>query len=72
MKEIKLFYYRAFKILTEKEAIELDLKFITNIYGDLINKYNCRSIWEDNKGRRYRVYELFKEEYLKPTTNIRR
>ena len=63
MKEIKLFYYRTFKILTQKIAIELDLEFFRNVFGDEINHINCRSLWADNKGRLYRVYELYQEQY---------
>jgi hypothetical protein len=55
MKELKLFCYRTFKVLTKAQALELDLEFRYNLYGDAINLWNCRSIWKDHKGRIYRV-----------------
>jgi hypothetical protein len=55
MKELKLFYYRNFKVLTKAQALEFDLDFRYNLYGDEINLWNCRSIWKDHKGRIYRV-----------------
>jgi hypothetical protein len=61
MKELKLFYYR-FKVITRLQALELGLEFRYNIYGDLINHLNCRSIWVDSKGRTYRVCELIKQQ----------
>lgn len=57
---IKLFYYRTFKVIPFGKAHDLGLTFKCNIYGDLINKINCRSIWIDSKGREYRVEGLYK------------
>lgn len=64
MKELKLLYYRLFKVITYQKAIELDLEFYRNVFGDEINHINCRSLWVDNKGRFYRVYELYQEQYM--------
>ena len=55
---MKLWYYRNFKILSEKKALELNLVWYCNIYGDLINALNCRSIYKDTKGNKYRIHEL--------------
>ena len=61
IKEIKLWYYRNFIIIDFTKAAELNLKFCFNIYGDLINRLNCRSIYKDNKNRYYRVKQLNKQ-----------
>jgi hypothetical protein len=57
-KDIVLWYKRVFKVIHIEECIALELKFVGNIYGDEINALNCRSIWVDNRGRRYRCHEL--------------
>jgi hypothetical protein len=62
MKALKLFYYR-FKVISSLQALELGLEFRYNIFGDLINHLNCRSIWVDSKGRTYRVRELIKHNW---------
>jgi hypothetical protein len=62
MKALKLFYYR-FKVISSLQALELGLEFRYNIFGDLINHLNCRSIWVDSKGRTYRVRELIKHDW---------
>lgn len=59
MKELKLFYYRYFKILTIEQALELGLELSSNVYGDAINYINCRSLWKDHKGRTYRIDKVF-------------
>ncbi|AGO47637.1 hypothetical protein Phi17218_104 [Cellulophaga phage phi17:2_18] len=51
---------RNFVVLTTEQAKEKGLKFTFNVYGDKINTLNCRSVWENNKGKRYRVQELYK------------
>lgn len=51
-------FKRIFTVISAEEAKKLGLKHITNIYGDMINKINCRSIYKDSKGRQYRVREL--------------
>lgn len=56
---IRLWYIRWFVILTEQEAKQLRLHHYRNVYGDEINHINCRSIWIDNKGREYRISELY-------------
>ena len=55
---IKLWWIRNFKIIEIERAKELGLTFAGNVYGDEINYLNCRSIWSDSKGRRYRVRQL--------------
>ena len=53
-----MWYYRNFKVLSNKKALELGLKPKRNVYGDEINHINCRSIWIDHKARAYRVQNL--------------
>lgn len=53
------FYLRWFKVISEEKAKKLGLKFYRNIYGDEINRTNCRSIWLDGNNKRYRVKELY-------------
>ena len=48
-------FIRLFSVITEEKVMELNLIPLRNIYGDYINYLNCRSIWCDNKGRKYRV-----------------
>ena len=59
MKGLKLWWLRTFKVITNERAEGLGLKHLENIYGDMINRINCRSIWEDEKGRTYRVSNLY-------------
>lgn len=54
---LHLWYIRTFKVITTEQAKSLNLTFIRNVYGDEINKLNCRSIWFDSKTRTYRVKE---------------
>jgi len=54
------YWARTFKVITISQAIDFDLSFKENIFGDLINKLNCRSVWVDDKGREYRVREVVK------------
>jgi len=54
---IKLFK-SIFCVISKDEAVSMGLHHTQNIYGDMISKLNCRSIWKDLKGRRYRVKEL--------------
>jgi hypothetical protein len=56
--QIKKWWARNFSVITIKQANEWGLIHIRNIYGDSINSLNCRSIWKDSKGRKYRVREL--------------
>lgn len=55
---MKNWYIRNFCIIPNTKAIEMGLTHIENIYGDEINKLNCRSLWEDYCGRIYRVEDL--------------
>lgn len=63
MEEIKRWFERNFKVITQKRANELGLSWVRNIYGDEINHKNCRSIWKDKKGRQYRVKQLNSSAY---------
>ena len=58
MQKIKLWWYRNFKVITNQKAKELGLIHWRNVYGDEINRRNCRSIWFDSKRREYRVTHL--------------
>lgn len=49
---------RRFKVISNQKAKELGLKHLRNIYGDEINQLNCRSIFVDDKKRKYRVANL--------------
>ena len=57
-KEIYLWWLRTFKVISNQKAKELELTHRRNVYGDEINKLNCRSIWTDYKRRQYRVEHL--------------
>ena len=59
MKKLKLWWVSTFKVITTQKALEMNLKHFHNIYGDLINDLNCRSIWKDAESRLYRVEELY-------------
>jgi hypothetical protein len=61
MKKIKLWWWRNFKIISTNDAIKANLIPYENIHGDLINILNCRSIWKDNKNRKYRIDSLAKD-----------
>jgi hypothetical protein len=61
---LKLWYARNFQIITLTQAKEWKLTFVRNVFGDEINNLSnsthlCRSIWEDEKGRTYRVSNLY-------------
>ena len=58
MNGLKLLWLRSFKVITNEKGKEFGLKHLENIYGDMINVLNCRSIYEDNKRRIYRVTHL--------------
>lgn len=64
MNAIKKWYYRNFKVISNKQAKQWGLKFVRNIYGDEINHINCRSIWVDKKGRNYRIKNAVSPIYL--------
>jgi len=59
---IKKWYLASFKTITTEQALELDLEFHRNVYGDEINFLWCRSIWTDGKYY-FRVWELNKDEH---------
>ena len=61
MKRFNLWFIRIFKVISNERAKELGLKHWRNVYGDEINRINCRSIWFDYKGKAYRVKYL--EDY---------
>ena len=63
MKGLLKLYYRVFCVIPEAKAKELGFKFHRNVYGDEINKLNCRSLWVDVKDRLYRVKELIETEF---------
>lgn len=50
-------YRQMFVVINIKEAKEKNLNFVRNVYGDEINKLNCRSIWS-SKNRSWRVEQL--------------
>lgn len=47
------------KILNVETARKMGLTHYTNLYGDFINKYNCRSLWRDEFHNLYGCNELF-------------
>ena len=51
-------------ISTVEECGRRKLIFVTNVYGDSINRMNCRSLWSDQYGITYRCSELRLEENL--------
>jgi len=63
MGKIKVWYKRNFGSFTLKECEDLGLIWFYNIHGDAINQFNCRSIWLDNKSRRYKCDELYYTKY---------
>lgn len=61
MNSILFWFKKEFGVLTIDECKKLNLTFSHNIYGDIINHLNCRSIWRDSKGRSYRCESLHNE-----------
>lgn len=59
IKRLKKWYARNFRVLTVEEAMELDLKWYRNIYGDAILLFNCRSIWIDENYNFYSVETIY-------------
>ncbi len=57
-KKIYLWWVRNFKVISNQQAEQLGLRHWRNVYGDEINRLNCRSIWFDYKQREYRVSHL--------------
>jgi hypothetical protein len=64
MKVFKMAWARWFKVISNEQAKEWGLTFYRNVYGDEVNRLNCRSIWTDNKGRRYYVALLHGINYI--------
>lgn len=55
------YFKRVFTVIDYREVIYLNLTFQTNVYGDDINRYNCRSFFTDENGKIYKVNKLYKE-----------
>lgn len=51
-------YGQLFVKIDIEEAKERGFSFVGNVWGDGINKLNCRSIWRDSKNRLWRVKQL--------------
>lgn len=49
---------RVFVVIDIEEAKKRDMIFLFNIYGDVINILNCRSVWEDDQRRLWSVKQL--------------
>ncbi len=62
MSKLKCWWISNYRVITLEKAKELELEFVTNIYGDRINVLNCRSLWVDQYNNPYRCNELFAEE----------
>lgn len=60
MNKLKMIYISLFKVISIEQALEYNLTFVRNVYGDEINHINCRSIWADKNSRTYRVKSLHK------------
>lgn len=61
---MKNWFLRVFCVVDLQYAREKGLIFVKNVYGDGINHLNCRSIWKDAKGRKYRISELYEKEKI--------
>src|ERR1022692_2197683 len=58
------YWLRSFdKIKTVEQAQKMGLFYHSNVYGDEINRSNCRSWWIDIYGHSYRCAELYKDIY---------
>ena len=51
-------YRQLFFAIDIEEARKRGFSFVGNVWGDEINRLNCRSIWRDDKSRRWRVKQL--------------
>ena len=58
MNKFNMWLIRNFSVITREKALELGLRWCENIHGDEINMIGCRSIWQDYKGRFYRIQSL--------------
>jgi len=50
-------FVRIFVVVSQEWAETMGLTHKENVHGDMINNLNCRSIWENKRGRTYRVKE---------------
>ncbi|MBA3985003.1 MAG: hypothetical protein H0X63_00115 [Flavobacteriales bacterium] len=50
-----MWYARNFQVINIELTKEWNLKWYRNVFGDEINQINCRSLWSDKNGRKYRV-----------------
>ena len=55
MKQLKMWFARNFQVISLDTARTWYLTWIRNIYGDEVNRLGYESIFEDDKGRIYRV-----------------
>jgi len=61
IKTIKFSFVSMFKIHKNCNSCKkMNLKFFKNIYGDEINRLNCRSLWSDDFGNLHRCSTLYK------------
>lgn len=58
-------YRQLFVKIDIEEARERCFSFFVNVWGDEINKFDCRSIWRDSKNRLWRVKQLNKQTLKK-------
>ena len=54
--------FRSKRVETIREAIELDLSWNSNVHGDRVIMFNCRSIWIDKYGNYYHCGELIESK----------
>ena len=58
-------WLKSFAVIpTIEECGRRKLTFLSNVYGDSINRLNCRSLWIDRYGITYRCAELRRQENL--------
>jgi hypothetical protein len=56
---LKMIFYNRFIIIDNcYSSNKKGLNFSHNIYGDSINRFNCRSFWHDEYNFLYRCNEL--------------
>ena len=58
-----IFYHRFRVVKTCDEAKGRGLRFDSNVHGDAINIWLCRSFWHDEFNFRYRCAELYHRTY---------
>ena len=58
-RKLILFAVRSMRLLiSHYDALVLKLEFCRNVYGDEVNKLNCRSIYKDEHGNEYKCLEM--------------